>query len=253
MANADVDIRAAPSADGLNEKSTSKNIMKTKSLGSGIFKTMATLAIAGLALASVNEAKAVIINYASAPGTINPIVTGALIDFDGLNNFSFTPGPTGPANIAISNGTAAGFTGVIAGAFSIGAPVISGGSQIAPVTGVGTFTINDGLTPFTASLTWVDISSFGVFGGLNAGGSANLTGVSYLGTNPDLVALAVQGIASNSLTFQFATPYTVTQLKTTDIETSYSGTLTSVPDGGMTVALFGLSLIGLTGVRRFVK
>jgi hypothetical protein len=28
---------------------------------------------------------------------------------------------------------------------------------------------------------------------------------------------------------------------------------TSVPDGGATVALFGLSLLGLTGVRRFIK
>jgi len=79
----------------------------------------------------------------------------------------------------------------------------------------------------------------------------NVTGITYGGSNGDLMELAAPGSASAVLSFSFASPgYSLTQLATTNITTSYNGDLhtsRSVPDGGTTVLVLGGAL-GLCGL-----
>lgn len=66
----------------------------------------------------------------------------------------------------------------------------------------------------------------------------------------------VEGIGTATITGFDPTPGTFSfssSGKTSNVSFSASTTASPVPDGGATVALFGLSLLGLTGVRRFIK
>jgi len=190
-------------------------------------------------LAFVTPAKAVSFNYSSADG--------ALIQFAGNGTFGFTA----PPNFTVTSGTAIGFGGSITtpgGGYVIGAIA----ANQAPVTGMGTFTIQDGATPLTAQLVWNTISQMNAVGGLNVLASLNLTNITYLGGNGDLMALKNDGSGINTLSFQFTTSYTLQQLKDNQISNSFSGTVTSarVPDGGTTAVLLGVGLVAMGVIAR---
>ena len=155
-------------------------------------------------------------------------------------------------------GSSLGLYGNIDGVFTIGAISISGGVQTASVSGSGTFSITDALgVVFSETLNWVDIYTFGTTGGVNAGASINLTGITYNGNNSDLLELknATAGVATVS--FQFIPGKTLQELtgqagfpNTGTLATTYSGTVTSVPDNGTTAILLGMGLLGVGVISR---
>jgi hypothetical protein len=219
-----------------------------------------TLLAAGAALA-LNSAFADGIDYSSS---------GGLLKLNGNSTFTFTSSlqdvQTGPgitnaqANFNVTNDTLAGdayipgdpLKGLMSGTFSIGTPVTVGLTTSATVSGTGTFKIYDGLTPFTANLSWVDISQTGSGSTLNVQGVANLTSITYAGSRVTLIDLknAASG-ASNTLTFQFVGPtLSLTQMLTSTRSTSFSGSVSALPDGGETLMLLGLGLSALAFIRR---
>lgn len=197
----------------------------------------ALVAWAGLASAS-----AVTLNFSSLPSAgIEFTGTGNTFTFTTLNPLGFDINLQGP-----------GLLGDIDGVFTIGA--ISSpfaGAEQAPVSGAGTLTIFDGSVLWSADLTWISIFTFGTAGGLNAGGEVNLTNISYAGSNPFLLSISTANTGVGNLTFNFVPALSLSQL-TTDGQvnnTSYSGSIT-VPDGGSILALLGVTLIGIEGLRR---
>jgi hypothetical protein len=84
-------------------------------------------------------------------------------------------------------------------------------------------------------------------------GSVNLTGITYGGSNTDLLGLKNAGSGSNVLTFQFDPAKTLADLKAAGASTSFSGTInslvpgnsTGVPDAGSSMALLGAALTAL--------
>jgi hypothetical protein len=170
---------------------------------------------------------------------------GSSISFDGSGHFTI-------GTFDITSGSASGFLGNVAGSFTIGAINTMFGMSSASVLGTGTLTISDGLNVLTGNLNWVDIAQMGTLDGLNLTGTVNLTGITYSGSNADLMALAAAGSATDTLSFQFASGVTLSSLATTAQSSSFSGTISasSVPDGGATVALLGFGLVGIEGLRR---
>ena len=199
-------------------------------------------AMSGLMMLGAGPASAaVVLNYSS--------ITNAVVQFNGDGTFTFNPVSGNDFRIGSSSGgtgDAVNKTGRILGTFTIGA-----GDFSAPVTSSGgIFKINDGGGNwFTADLVWNNIFEFGALGGLNLFAQANLANVAYTGSNEDLHALASFQNGATTLSFQFASPYTLDQLRTERIFTSYSGSLISVPEAGA-LLLFGTGLIGLVGYRR---
>ena len=185
---------------------------------------------------------------------------GSTINFNPLNGcgggvvgcFDFSP-DSPSTSINITSGTASGFLGNIDGTFGVGAIDISlSPLETASVSGTGTLTIIDGSNTLMADLVWIDIFSVGVAGGTNVGGTANLSNITYGGSNPDLLALLNGGSGIQTMTYQFATPHSLTQLFTTSttvMSTSFSGNITPVPVPAA-VWLFGSGLLGLVGIAR---
>jgi len=207
-------------------------------------KITAVLALAMAAFGFVNSAQAVAFNYVGNPGNNSEIV------FPGDTHFSINPGLD---NFIITTGSCFGCHGDMTGTFTIGTIVVDGFHRAhADVTGTGTFVIHDGSGfDLTATLEWKSIAQVGTLNGLNFNGQVNLTGISYLGTNADLVALAAAGSGVNTLTFQFASFIPLSRLRNGPgpIENTFSGTVASVPDGGTTVMLLGAAL-GVIGIAR---
>jgi hypothetical protein len=153
--------------------------------------------------------------YASAPG--------ALIHFNGDSTVTFSPGSS---NLVVTTGTAAGLSGEITGTYTIGAVTTFGFQSTAPMTGTGTFVIHDVSGDFTATLEWIEVSQFGAFGGFNGDLNANMSAVTYTGSNPDLVALKNANSGINSLSFQFTSVISLQTLKDAPAVSSFSGSIT---------------------------
>jgi len=203
------------------------------------FRRLPTVLLLSASLAAATSVEALQIDYANT--------VGSSINFDGLGNFSFAP--LGD-NFAVTGGSAAGLLGEITGTYSIGAITTIGIVSSAPVTGSGLFVIHDGSATLSATLNWVDILQVGAGNILNDSGVVSLTGITYGGSNPDLLALASAGSAANVLTFQFIPPVSLSTLAGSPNATSFSGSISTVPDGGATVALLGFVLVGVEGLRR---
>lgn len=203
-------------------------------------KPTLAVALGALTLGNLNN-QAVSFDFSSVPTS--------LIAFDGAGNFSFTPAaPT--VNFQVDTGTAAGLSGSIGGSFAIGTVTTVGPTSTAPVTGTGTFTIYDGITPLSASITWDEMSQTGTGSTLNVNGIVNLTSITYTGSNPDLVTLFNDASGYAVLTFQFIPAKTLSYLKTHRISTTFSGSVASTPDGGATAGLLGLSMVGMAAAVR---
>ena len=84
----------------------------------------------------------------------------------------------------------------------------------------------------TGQVAGIDVSTVGTGGLINLNGTVNLTGVTYSGTNADLLQLkneATLGGGIVALTFQFVPAKTLNQFAAAgaDSKTSYSGTITT--------------------------
>jgi hypothetical protein len=208
-----------------------------------LLRKSASLLALGAALALTGTAHAVSFTYSSE--------NNSFIVFDGASNFEFTPAVN---NFKVTSGSAAGALGEITGTYTIGAISVFGPVKTAPVSGVGAFTIHDGSGfDLTGTLSWVNITQNGTGGNLNTVGNVNLTGVTYGGSNADLVALKNNTTAYNTLSFSFVPAVDLENLKNGpgSNSTSFSGTVTSnVPEGGLSLVMLGLALSSLAVVRR---
>jgi hypothetical protein len=174
---------------------------------------------------------------------------GDAISFTGGSKFTFLQ-TDGSYNIYQAIGTFPSLTylmGDITGTFTIGAVTVNGTTSNAPITGTGTFSMFDGATTLTATLSWVDIVQNGTGTTLDYLGAANLTSIAYTGTNAELLALKHAGSGSDTLDFTFNPAKTLSQLKSGEPPTTFSGTVTDVvgvPDSGTTALLISLGLAG---------
>lgn len=165
--------------------------------------------------------------------------------------FSFSTGNS----IQITSGTASGFSGGISGVFGVGTITPNGLLETALVSGTGSLSIFDGSQTLTAVLNWVDIATVGTGGILNVLGAANLNNIAYSGTNGDLLALFNAGTGTQTATFQFTSPTSLTDLfttSTTTTSTSFSGSINPIPVPPA-LWLFGSGLLGLVGIARRKK
>jgi len=162
-----------------------------------------------------------------------------------------------------ATGSAIGLNGNIDnGPFSYGPINVSGISQTASVTGpLGTLDISDGAGGLLkGTINAINVQTIGTVGGfINANLSVNLTGVSYSGSNPDLVYLTANQPGSVDLAFQFSPGMTLQQLSSGSggyDSTSYNGSIavSAVPEPSSLAmsALGGLGAIGI-GFRRWKK
>lgn len=207
----------------------------------------------------VTPAIAITVDYSNTPGSeISFDNTDNCVSFGDVGCFNFVPIAN---NINITSGTATGSIGTIAGTFGVGTitPLL-GGLETAPVNGTGNLTISDGTGGILAAdLAWVDIFTFGVVGGINVGGSVNLSAITYTpgsSSDPDLQALANAGSGIQTTSFQFPISTSLTDLFSgnngTTTNTSFSGSITAVPIPAA-VWLFGSGLLGLVGIARRKK
>ena len=215
------------------------------------------IVVAAILTAAACHSMAITINYSNLPGT--PADPNA-IKFTGTGDtFEFIP--TGGPHFQITSTIGGidpdtiGLEGSMTGMWTIGPIVgVAPGPQSAPVTGTGTLSIVDeGGNVFSGDLVWDTIFTVGAGGTINPMASLNVTGITYPGgVNDDLLALAAPGSVVNVATFQFATPTGLSDLTAdgTTHETSYSGSLTTkVPEGGSTLILLALALIGVGSAK----
>lgn len=146
------------------------------------------------------------------------------------------------------------------GPFHYGPITITGSGltmiQSAMVTGpLGGFIINDGSGHnLSGTVNFIDVETYatGSSGGMNALNlTVNLTGVTYSGSNPDLLLFRAEQPGTLDLSFQFSPGQTLTQLSTGTgpYLTSYSGSIAVVPEPS-TLALAGLGGLLLLKLRR---
>jgi hypothetical protein len=202
--------------------------MKTLSLRSVTFRSCtATIA---LLLSLSFQAKAITLNFQGRDGTVINFTTNSTFGFTSTNGYQFSI-----SSVIGGLGDSVNLDGYVApgGPFTIGSITTIGGLETAPVTGMGTLHITDNAaTDLTGTINWVSIATISVAGVLNLSGQVNLTGITYTGANSDLSTLAAAAFGSDVVTFQFVPPQTLTQLTTTGGRTSYSGSITSVPEPG---------------------
>jgi hypothetical protein len=213
-----------------------------------------TASVASLLGAAATSQAQITLNFAS---TTTGETTGSQIEFDSGGSFHFDLGTPSGADFVIgasSIGSGVGDTGVIGGTFQIGTPILLG--ILAPVTGAGTISINDGLGTatsdyLTANLHWNDISQIGTGGTLNFSGTINLMNISYTGTQTALQALVNAGGAVDTIGYTFSSPETLNQLSnlSSPLETSFAGSIAAVPEpttiiaGAMMLLPFGASTL----------
>ncbi len=159
-----------------------------------------------------------------------------------------------------THGDTAGLTGTITGTYSwtnAGITPEGGGTQ-APLSGSGTISISDGdghnLTGTVVSMEKIETNAAGDFMPVNDLLVLNLSGLSYSGTNADLLALATLDAGKAELDFTGNLVTTGNTLYSLQIGTetiAYTGDIKIVPLPG-SVLLLGTGLLGLAllGFRR---
>jgi len=186
-------------------------------------------------------------------------VTGASIKFTGTGDKIEFPN-TGLYDFVITDTTSpnlGGLFGTIGGTFNVGPITTVGGVEQALLsTTDGSFSIYDGVAAaLTASLDWKDITVYNKLSGvMNGTGLANLSGFAYTGGNSDLLAIKNGAEQTVVLTFQFSPlkKKSLAQLMTDGQvnNTSYSGSLSAVPEPSTLVGLAGMALVGVGLVWR---
>src|SRR6267154_6827373 len=176
------------------------------------------------------QARAITLNVQGLDGTVISFSTNSTFSFTSTNGYQFSI-----SSVQGGVGDSVGDNGFLApgGPFVIGPITISGGLQSAPVTGTSTLHITDNATlDLTGTINWISIGTINTLGIINLNGQVNLTAITYTGANSDLTALAAAGSATDVVTFQFVPAKDLTQLSTTGGRTSYSGSITTVPEPG---------------------
>lgn len=220
-------------------------------------KTFLTVAAAAVAVGMTMQSQAISLDIVNVSG--NTLPTSAHLTFDGAGNFTFDDASSGAHSgydfvvngITGGVGDSFGLAGNITGTFTIGVP--SGSPESATVTSSAgaTLSIFDGSSTFSGSIDWIALTRDGTSGDLNISGLVNLTGITYAGTVQDLIDLMGDANqASATISFSFNPAKSINDLRTAPAQTSYSGDLTSVPDGGTTVMLLGAALSSLGLIRR---
>jgi len=204
------------------------------------------------------------LNFSSTPGsTIQFNGNGSSFQFDPSTFTGFNDNFLGTQWLVGSQtggtGAATGLLGQFNnGPFSYGAitTVVSGSSvdESALISGpIGGLQIKDGSGfDLTGNINWGEISTHNFLGGINATLAVNITGLSYAGTNPDLMAIAGGGSAGMDLTFQFAPGMSLADLTSGSgpYSTSYSGSLATVVPEPTSIGCLLLGLGVLTIARR---
>lgn len=176
---------------------------------------------AGLACTAVSS-------HAALTLSLNAANAGQIV-FSG-GSFSFQPAfpPTYNTIVAGSTGGAGDSMSDLAyltGTFTFNsAGVVTGGT--------GSVGIFDGVNTLTAVLTYTSISESanGIGGTYGVLGVANLTSISYSGSQSDLKTLALSGHAIDTVAFTFSQnpPPTLAQLATGNFTTSFSESITTM-------------------------
>ena len=203
-------------------------------------------AIIALLLSLSFQAKAITIDFQGLNGTVISFATNSTFGFTSNNGYQFSI-----SSVIGGVGDSANLDGYVApgGPFTIGSITTIGGLETAAVTGTGTLHITDNAAlDLTGSIQWISIATISVAGVLNLNGQVNLTGITYTGANSDLSALAAAGSGEDVVTFQFVPAKTLAQLAAAGGQTSYSGSIASVPEPGTWV----LVTIG-TGLGAFLR
>jgi hypothetical protein len=225
--------------------------MKKKFLRCIVGMLALTLFMTGSALADS------IIGFASAAGSSLIFSGGA---------FSFTPAADG-TNFFIqsSQPLSTTGTGTIGGSYTIGAVQAGGIGLVATATGTGAFTIHDSGDPvgvnFTATVNWIQISTGpgdnGNVGGLNPVLQANLTGLSYTGSNQELqylfsIGTSTIGISWNNPIGNLNTLAAAGTNGNPAIATNYSGNIAPIPGTALLLGsgLFGMAALGWRSRRK---
>ena len=178
----------------------------------------------------------------------------------GTASLSFTAGQNFQIDTSHGgSGDAVGLTGSFSGTWTMGpvttvnlVPLV----ETAPVSGTGTMSIFDGVDTLTATVAWVEASSLKtVISVATLGVTGNVTGVSYSGSNGDLLEFAAAAGKTAVLAFTFPPPgQSLAELVEPGTKsTSFSGNIvantTTVPDTGTTLILLGLGLGSLAAFR----
>jgi hypothetical protein len=217
--------------------------------------------VVGLAFSAAVGQAQLSLNFSSSPGSS--------IQFNGsADSFQFNPSTFagfGGAYLGTqwfigseANGTGAAlglFGSVGNGPFNYGGIVINGPLQTAPVLGpLGALDIKDGSGfDLTGTINWEQIQTSAFAGALNAALVVNVTGLSYSGSNPDLLTLIAAGVGQMNLSFQFSPGETLTQLSTGEspFSTTYAGSVSPAPEpGSVGLLAVGLGVLVLARVAR---
>ena len=216
---------------------------------------LAVLIVALALVAQSANAANISCDFASVTGgSIRFTGTGDKIEFPNSGLYDFVITDTTSPNMG-------GLFGTIGGTFNVGAITGPTSMEQAPITTTdGSFSIYDGAGgTLTANLDWKDITVFNKLSGvMNGEGVANLTTIAYTGTNSDLIGIRDGSEQTVVLAFQFSVlnKKSLTQLMTDGQvnSTSYSGSLSAVPEPSTLVGLAGMGLVGLVlAARRFRK
>ncbi|HRI15422.1 MAG TPA: VPDSG-CTERM sorting domain-containing protein [Verrucomicrobiota bacterium] len=220
-----------------------------------ITRSVTVLAMASGYALLPQQAQAIQFDISSIPGS-EIVFTGggttAGLSFTAGNNFQIDTSVGG-------TGDAAGLHGAFSGTWTVGpvttvtlVPLV----ETAPVTGTGTMTIFDGTDTLTATVAWVQATSLKTIISIaTLGVTGNVTGVSYSGSNADLLQFASEADQTAVLSFTFPPPgKSLAQLVAGGVNaTSFSGNIVgtpvSTPDSGTTLILLGLGLCGLAAVN----
>lgn len=193
---------------------------------------MALAVVAGLAMSAATSQAQVMLNF-----------SGGNIVFTPGGSFTFAgTGFTVTTATGTDVGGDIGLTGTISGNYTFG-PVSGSNPYVAPVQGTGSLS----LSGLTATVSFIEMSSFNQGTTINDQLQINLSNVSYSGGNPDLSALAASGIAVMDVVVP---GYNVEQLYTNSVTDSYSGTITSAVPEPSTIVAGALMLLPL-GIGTF--
>ena len=206
--------------------------MKTFSVRSATFRSCtATIAL----LFSLSfQAKAIRLDFANLPETVINFSGGSFAFTSNTNGYQFTIN-----SVEGGSGDSINDRGYLlpGGPFNIGTITTVGGLQQAPVSGTAILHITDASSiDLIGTITWNDITTIAnTAGDLDLSGTINLNAITYpgTGTSSDLSALAAAGAATDIVSFQFSPGGgSLASLATAGGQTSYSGSITAVPEPG---------------------